>query len=181
MCKLLRIVVLSWDFLLCVEVLLSVTCGAMNESVTGGPHTTPFDGERYSLLLVERYSLLQLLLLWYPYLTPKECQELAEAAPSSHEKPPQRIDEDHTWGAADIAVMQREFAALDTSGDGFVDRHVRPPSSLCSPAPGHKRTPLCIYAPCTDIPLYYHRWHCFLPPCVINGLAFPAYSYSARL
>lgn len=69
--------------------------------------------------------LLQLLLLWYPYLTPKECKELAEAAPSRHEKPPQKIDEDHTWGPGDIAVMKREFAMLDTSGDGFVDALVR--------------------------------------------------------
>lgn len=69
--------------------------------------------------------MLQLLLLWYPYLTQKECQELAEASPSSHEKVPRKIDNDHTWGAADIAVMKREFAALDTSGDGFVDLHVR--------------------------------------------------------
>ena len=76
--------------------------------------------------------MLQLLLLWYPYLTLKECRGLAEAAPSRHEKPPQKIDEDHTWGAADIAVMQREFASLDTSGDGFVDGHVCALRSLLS-------------------------------------------------
>jgi hypothetical protein len=68
---------------------------------------------------------MQLLLLWYPYLTSAECADLAAAAPSSHVSRPQRLDCDHTWGEGDIAVMKHEFAALDTSGDGFVDRHVR--------------------------------------------------------
>lgn len=67
---------------------------------------------------------VQLLLLWYPYLSPRECQELADAAPSRHEKPVRKIDDDHTWGPSDIAVMRKEFAALDTSGDGLVDLHV---------------------------------------------------------
>jgi hypothetical protein len=69
--------------------------------------------------------MLQLMPLWYPYLKPDECQELAEAAPSRHQKPPQRLDYDRTWGPSDIAVMKKEFAALDTSGDGCIDLYVR--------------------------------------------------------
>ena len=68
---------------------------------------------------------VQLLRLWYPYLSVHECELLAEAAPSSHPPEEEEVDTSHSWGPGDMAIMKREFAALDKSGDGTVDLHVR--------------------------------------------------------
>eukprot|EP00892_Ulva_mutabilis_P009008 jgi/Ulvmu1/647/UM010_0017.1 len=66
-------------------------------------------------------SFAELLRLWFPYLSLRECELVAQAAPSSHPQPAEPADTGHAWGAADIALMKREFAALDASGDGTVD------------------------------------------------------------
>lgn len=75
-----------------------------------------------------RRGCVQVLRLWYPYLSLRDCDLLAEAAPSGHPPQEEAVDTSRTWGEADIALMQREFAALDASGDGTVDHHVRPPA-----------------------------------------------------
>ena len=73
-----------------------------------------------------RHSLYtQVVRLWCPYFTLHECAELAAKAPSANAPPAEEALPGSTWQEEDIAAMQREFGAMDVSGDGTVDRHVR--------------------------------------------------------
>jgi len=69
--------------------------------------------------------VLQLLRLWYPYLTAEECKELAKLAPTRHEPPPADLEGVRTWEQADIEAMHKHFMSMDSSGDGQLDCLVR--------------------------------------------------------
>ena len=99
---------------------------------------------------------MQILRLWYPYLSLRECELLAEAAPSGHPPQEQTVDTSRTWDEADIALMRREFAMLDVSGDGSVDRHVRHPPLPC-PSPTLRRSRVHAATPgsATPAPVHY--------------------------
>lgn len=76
---------------------------------------------------------MQVVRLWYPYFTLQECVDLVATAPSANAPPAEEALPGSTWQEEDIAAMRREFAAMDFSGDGTVDRHVRASPAVTAP------------------------------------------------
>lgn len=75
---------------------------------------------------------VQVIKLWYPYLTRREREFLFDEAPSQHtaEEAPRVIDD--AYHEEDMIAIQKEFAAMDASGDQTVDRHVRRILASCA-------------------------------------------------
>jgi hypothetical protein len=73
------------------------------------------------------HVVVQMIRLWYPYLSVQECEDLVALAPSTHVPAEDEPLPEMTWQQEEIEAMKREFIAMDASGDGTVDHHV----SLC--------------------------------------------------
>jgi hypothetical protein len=92
---------------------------------------------------------LQIIKLWYPYLSVQEAEDAALAAPTGHPAPaPEPVDQ-RTWQEEDITALRKEFRAMDASGDGLVDRHVRRrarwlDAGCCCVASGHALEVHCL-------------------------------------
>jgi hypothetical protein len=69
---------------------------------------------------------MQMVRLWYPYLSVQECEDLAALAPSTNVPAEEEPLPEVTWREEEIEVMKREFVAMDASGDGKVDQYVWP-------------------------------------------------------
>jgi hypothetical protein len=65
------------------------------------------------------------LKLWYPWMTSEELTSLVEAAPSANTPEDTLLSGAASWHAENLSTIQKEFASIDVSGDGSVDRWVR--------------------------------------------------------
>ena len=76
-------------------------------------------------------SNMQVLKLWYPWMTIAELESLVAAAPSGN-APQDPLLAGDPWHADNLSAIQKEFASIDVSGDGSVDRWVRMSAHICS-------------------------------------------------